>query len=62
LQHRYPTPRPAGAEPIYKKREALSRAELAWNVAMLRKSAAARLEHADALQAWADARDGAMAA
>lgn len=56
LQDRYPTPRAKGAEPIYKKRDALSAAELDWNIQQLRKSAAARLEHADALQAWADGR------
>lgn len=56
LQDRYPTPRKHGQEPTYKQRDALSQDELAWNIAMLRKSAAARLEHADALQAWADSR------
>jgi len=54
LQQHYPTPRVGRAEPIYKKREALSRDEIEWNVAQLRKSASARLAHADALQAWAD--------
>jgi len=62
LQERYPTPRAKkGAEPIYKRREALSSGELDWNINQLRKSAAARLEHADSLQAWADSnrRDAA---
>jgi hypothetical protein len=56
LQSRYPTPRGTGGEPIYKAREHLSASELTWNITQLRKSAAARLEHADALQAWADGR------
>jgi len=56
LQDRYPVPRVKGDEPIYKHRDALTVAELAWNVDQLRKSAAARLRHADALQAWADSR------
>lgn len=56
LQDRYPVPRARGVEPIYKKRDSLSPEEVHWNVCTLRKSAAARLEHADALQAWADGR------
>ncbi|GIK83037.1 MAG: hypothetical protein BroJett024_41420 [Alphaproteobacteria bacterium] len=56
LQDRYPVPRAGAAEPIYKRRDALTRSELEWNIRQLRKSAAARLEHADALQAWADER------
>lgn len=56
LQDRYPVPRVKGADPIYKPRDVLSADELAWNVGQLRKAAAARLRHADALQAWADDR------
>lgn len=51
LQDRYPIPRQNGEEPAYKLRHLLSPEEAAWNVAMLRKSAGARLEHADALEA-----------
>lgn len=51
LQDRYPLPRKAGEEPKYKLRQLLTPAERAWNVQQLRKSAQARLEHADALQA-----------
>jgi hypothetical protein len=51
LQDRYPLPRKAGEEPAYKKRHDLTPEERAWNVKQLRKSAGARLEHADALEA-----------
>lgn len=51
LQPRYPLPRTNGREPTYKLREHLTEAERAWNVKQLRKSAEARLEHADALEA-----------
>lgn len=56
LQTRYPIPRADGAEPAYKLREFLTEAEVSWNVATLRKSAEARLEHADALEAWHHSR------
>lgn len=51
LQDRYPLPRKAGDEPVYKLRSELTADERAWNVALLRKSGQARLEHADALAA-----------
>jgi hypothetical protein len=51
LQARYPLPRVNGEEPTYKLREHLTQEERAWNVNQLRKSAQARLEHADALEA-----------
>lgn len=53
LQPRYPIPRAAGDEPVYKLLGALTPEELAWNVRSLRASAKARLLHADALEAWA---------
>jgi hypothetical protein len=53
LQPRYPIPRAAGEEPVYKLLGALTPEELAWNVRSLRASAKARLLHADALEAWA---------
>lgn len=53
LQERYPVPRKRGDEPQYKLREALTDEEVAWNVRVLRRSADARLAHADALRAWA---------
>ena len=51
LQDRYPLPRKDGEEPVYKRRSDLTEDERAWNVQQLRKSARARLEHADALEA-----------
>lgn len=54
LQDRYPLPRKAGDEPAYKLRGHLTAEERAWNVKQLRKSAQARQEHADALEAEGD--------
>lgn len=51
LQDRYPIQRQPGEEPVYKLRSELTAEERAWNVSILRKSARARLEHADALEA-----------
>lgn len=62
LQDRYPTPRKRGEAPIYKLREHLSVAEADWNVEQLRKSARARVLHANALQAWNDDRNSRLAA
>lgn len=56
LQSRYPIPRSAGSEPVYKLIGALTADELAWNVRSLRNSANARLMHADALAAYAQER------
>jgi hypothetical protein len=51
LQDRYPIPRVDGEEPAYKRRFDLTAEERAWNVRQLRRSAVARREHADALEA-----------
>lgn len=51
LQDRYPLPRKRGEEPVYIKRHLLTEEQRAWNVEQLRKSARARLAHADALEA-----------
>ena len=59
LQTRYPLPRQAGEEPAYKLLEFMSPSEIAWNVKTLRRSAEARLQHADALEAWALSRGAA---
>lgn len=59
LQDRYPIPRKAGEEPAYKLRHHLTPEERLWNVNQLRKSAQARLEHADALQAEGSEREAA---
>lgn len=50
LQDRYPLPRKGDEEPVYKLRQHLTPEERAWNVEQLRKSAGARLKHADALE------------
>lgn len=59
LQDRYPLPRKVDEEPAYKLRGDLTPEERAWNVSQLRKSARARLEHADALEAEGQAQSGA---
>jgi len=59
LQDRYPVPRRAGEEPLYKKRSELTPEERAWNVDQLRKAARSRQEHADALEAEAYGRSAA---
>lgn len=51
LQERYPLPRKGDEEPAYKLRSQLTDDERHWNVEQLRKSAGARLQHADALEA-----------
>lgn len=51
LQDRYPLPRIGGVDAGYKRRSLLTSGERAWNVGVLRKSANARLYHADALEA-----------
>jgi len=50
LQHRYPV-RGDGGQHVYKLRYMLTEEERAMNVERLRKSAGARLKHADALEA-----------
>lgn len=59
LQSRYPIPRRPGEQPVYKLRHLLTAEERHWNVRQLRKSAHARQEHADALEAEGQARDAA---
>jgi hypothetical protein len=56
LQDRYPIKVANGADPQYKLRIALTSEEAQWNIDRLRKSAKARMEHADAMQAWNDSR------
>lgn len=59
LQTRYPLPRQKDVEPAYKLREALTDAEVAWNIAALRRSAEGRMLHAIALEAWHQERRAA---
>lgn len=54
LQQRYPIQRGPDEEPEYRLRETLNVTELDWNINQLRKSADARLRHADALQSYRD--------
>ena len=61
LQERYPIPRRANDEPEYRLREALSIDDLDRNIGQLRKSADARLRHADALQGYRDSKAVAAA-
>lgn len=56
LQERYPVPRPAGAEPLYKPLEMLTKDEWQWNCRQLGKTASALLRHQDALQAYGDSK------
>lgn len=55
LQSHYPIPTQSG-DAVYKRTEFLTQDEISWNVEKLRKSAAARVRHADALLAWAEQR------
>lgn len=59
LQDRYPLPRKRGEDPVYKLREHLTDDEVRWNLQTLRRSAEARLAHADALEAWHQSRASA---
>lgn len=61
LQDRYPLPRKDGEEACYKLRSQLTMEERAWNANQLRKSARARMEHADALEAEGLAQIGGAA-
>lgn len=51
LQDRYPLPRRAGEDPVYKLRQHLTPDERQYNVEQLRKAGQARMEHARALEA-----------
>lgn len=52
LQERYPIRTPAGSEPVYRIREALSDSDLEWNVQRLLKISASARKHAEALSAY----------
>lgn len=56
LQKWYPTPRKGGQERGYKKLEDLSDDEVLWNINMLKRSAGARIDHAEALKNWMESR------
>lgn len=62
LQDRYPqAPGTADEEPIYVRREKMSAADVAYNVARMRKTALALTKHADTLEDWANRRFGEAA-
>lgn len=57
LQDRYPqAPGPSDDEPIYVRREKMTAADVAFNVARMRKTALALTKHADTLEDWANRR------
>jgi hypothetical protein len=53
LQGRYPLPHQRDQEPIYRLRQRLTKQEAMYNVERLRKSADSRMQHARALEAYA---------
>ena len=60
LQWRYPTARSATAEePEYVLRDLMNDEDLNYNVGRLRAEARAKLDHADALEAWGRSRSAA---
>ena len=59
LQDRYPIPRKGDEDPIYKRRDLLTVEELRWNSRNLRKSANARVRHADAIDLYIEQRSAA---
>lgn len=61
LQDRYPLPRKGDEEPNYKLRSELTDDEARWNIRSLRRSADARMAHADALEAWFENRSAQAA-
>lgn len=52
LQERYPIRTPAGSDPVYRIREALSDSDLEWNIQRLMKLSHAALKHAEALAVY----------
>ena len=54
LQERYPVRVNKGQDPQYKPLSYLSESDLDWNINQLRKSAKARIAHADALAQYRD--------
>lgn len=56
LQWRYPTARAAKDDPVYVLLDLMTDEDVGYNVDRLRAEASAKLQHADALQAWAAKR------
>jgi hypothetical protein len=61
LQRRYPAVHSTDAEPEYVLLEHLTEADVVFNVNRLRAEAAAKMRHADALEAWWQDRSGRAA-
>jgi len=61
LQKRYPAAHHNGDEPVYVLLDHLSEKDVAFNIGRLRKEASAKLQHADALEAWWNDRPRAAA-
>ena len=59
LQHRYPRAGSNKDNPEYILLDLMSDRDVAFNVARLRAEAAAKMDHADALEAWGQARRAA---
>lgn len=59
LQQRYPRAGTNRENPEYIRRELMSDADIGFNVSRLRAEASAKLDHADALEAWGLARRAA---
>jgi hypothetical protein len=59
LQDRYPRRRKRGEPPSYVLRALMSRRDLDFNVARMRRVGQALLKHADALEAWGESHLGA---
>ena len=52
LQNRYPISRTEDSDPVYRLLEHLSKDDWQYNVIRLRREAAGKMKHADALEAW----------
>ena len=52
LQNRYPAAHAEDVEPMYRLLEHLTEDDVMFNVNRLRREAAAKMKHADALEAW----------
>lgn len=61
LQERYPVPAPRGEERVYKRLEALTDIEVAWNVQRLERAGRSLIAHARTLRAWHQSRKPAAA-
>ena len=56
LQDRYPIQVPKGADPIYKRRELMSVAELDWVIERMQRAARSLLHHVDMLRVYREQR------